>query len=111
LASGLEFVEGSEELPGTRPHRNAFSQIDPANYAAGINQKLRRSCNVGSFRPRPGVQHIVPPYDLHFGIGKQWKRVAELLGLPAIYLRRINTDADNANAARVEFGKLLLKTP
>jgi hypothetical protein len=111
LAGGPEFVEGGKDLPGARPHGDAVSQIDPTNYAACIDQKLRRPCNVRSFRSRPGMQHIVPANDLRFWIGKQRKRITELLRLPLINLRRIDADADNANAARVEFGKPLLKTP
>jgi len=69
------------------------------------------SFNVRTFRSRAGMQHIVTPNNLRFGIGKQRERVAELLRLSAVDLRWIDADADNANAARIKLRKLLLETP
>jgi len=57
------------------------------------------------------MQHIVTLNNLRFGIGKQRECVAELLRLPAVDLRRIDADADNANAARIKLRKLFLETP
>ncbi len=57
------------------------------------------------------MQHIVSANNLRFRIGKQRKRIAELLRLPLVNIRRINADADNANVTRLELRQPLLKTP
>ena len=57
------------------------------------------------------MQHIVSANDLRIRIGKQRKRVPELLRLPLVDLRRIDADGDNANVPRVEFRKPMLETP
>jgi hypothetical protein len=49
------------------------------------------------------MQDIISANNLRFRIGKQWKRVPELLRVPLVSFWWIDTDADNANAARVEF--------
>ena len=95
-------IEGIEDLLGPRAHGDVLRKIDPANHAAGINQKLGRPRDVRTFRPRAGVQRIVTANDFRLGIGKQRKTVAELLRLPSVNHRRIDTNTDNANPARVE---------
>ena len=67
--------------------------------------------DVRPFRTGPGMQDIVTANDLRIRIGQQGKRVPELLRLPLVDIRRIDADGDNANAARVEFRKSMLKTP
>jgi len=57
------------------------------------------------------MQHIVSANNLRIRIGQQRKRVPELLRLPLVNIRRIDADADNANAARIKLRKLLLETP
>ena len=57
------------------------------------------------------MQNIVTANNLRVRIGKQWKSIPELLRVPSVDVRWINTDADNANAARVEFRKPMLETP
>jgi hypothetical protein len=57
------------------------------------------------------MQHIVSANNLRIRIGQKRKRVPELLRLPLVNIRRIDADADNANAARVEFRKPSLETP
>ena len=57
------------------------------------------------------MQHIVSANNLRVRIGKQWKSVPELLRLPLVNIRWIDADADDANAARVEFRKPVLETP
>ena len=57
------------------------------------------------------MQDIVPANNLRARIGKQWKSISELLRVPLINIRWINTDADDTNAARVEFRKPMLETP
>jgi len=57
------------------------------------------------------MQHIVSANNLRIRIGKQRERVPELLRLPLVNIRRIDADADNANAARVEFRTSMLETP
>ena len=57
------------------------------------------------------MQYVVSANDFRVRIGKQWKSIPELLRVPLIDIRRINTDADDTNAARVEFRKPMLETP
>ena len=57
------------------------------------------------------MQHVVSTNDFRVRIGKQWKSIPQLLRVPPIDIRRINTDADDTNAARVEFRKPMLETP
>ena len=57
------------------------------------------------------MQDIISANNLRFRIGQQWERVPELLRVPLVSLWWIDTDADNANAARVEFRKPVLETP
>ena len=57
------------------------------------------------------MQHIVSANNLRLRIGQQRKRVPELLRLPLVNIRRINADADNANATCLELRQPLLKTP
>ena len=57
------------------------------------------------------MQDIVSANNLSVRIGQQRKCVPALLRLPLINILRIDADAYNANAARVEFRKPALKTP
>ena len=57
------------------------------------------------------MQYIVTANDFGFGIGKQRECIAAFLRLPPVDFRRIDADSDDANATRIEFSKLLLKTP
>jgi hypothetical protein len=57
------------------------------------------------------MQDIVSANNLRVRIGQQRKRVPALLRLLLINIRRIDADADNMNAARLEFRKPLLETP
>ena len=57
------------------------------------------------------MQDIVSANDLGVWVGKQLKRVPELLRVGLVNFRWIDTDTDNANAARIEFRKPVLETP
>ena len=57
------------------------------------------------------MQDIVSANNLRIRIGQQRKRVPELLRVPPVNLWRIDADADNANAARIEFREPMLETP
>jgi hypothetical protein len=57
------------------------------------------------------MQHIISANNLGVRIGKQRKRVPELLRVPLVDVRRIDADTDDTNAARVEFRKPVLETP
>ena len=57
------------------------------------------------------MQDIVTANNLRIRIGQQRKRVPELLRLPLVNIRRIDADADNTNATRLELRQFLLKTP
>ena len=57
------------------------------------------------------MQYVVSANDFRVRIGKQWKSIPELLRVPLIDIRRINTNANDTNAARVEFRKPMLETP
>ena len=49
------------------------------------------------------MQNIVTANNFRVLIGKQWKSIPELLRVTSVDIRWINTDADDTNAARVEF--------
>ena len=57
------------------------------------------------------MQDIVTANNLRIRIGQQRKRVPELLRLPLINIRRIDTNSDDANATRLELRQPLLETP
>ena len=57
------------------------------------------------------MRHIVSANNLSLRIGKQRKRIAELLRLPLVNIGRIDADTNNVNTACGEIGKPLLKTP
>ena len=57
------------------------------------------------------MQYVVSANDFRVRIGKQWKSIPELLRLPLVDIRWINTNADDTNAARVEFRESMLETP
>jgi len=104
-------IQRFEHLLGARTHGNVFGKIRPANDAIGIEKKFSRPCDVYTFRSRAGMKDVVSANNLRVRIGKQWKPEPELLRVPLINFRRIDANADNANAARVEFRKPALETP
>ena len=57
------------------------------------------------------MQDIVSANNLRIRIGQQRECVAQFLRLASIDLRWIDADADDTNAARLEFGKPVLETP
>ena len=67
--------------------------------------------DVRSFRTGAGMQHIVSANNLRIRIGQKRECVAQFLRLPLVNIRRIDADANKANAARVEFRKPSLETP
>ena len=57
------------------------------------------------------MQYIVTANDLRLGVRQQRESVARLLRLSPVNLRWIDADPDDTDAACIEFGKMLLKTP
>ena len=57
------------------------------------------------------MQYIVTANDLRLRVGQQRESVARLLRLSPVNLRWIDADPDDTDAACIEFGKMLLKTP
>jgi hypothetical protein len=57
------------------------------------------------------MQDIVSANNLSVRIGQQRKCVPALLRLPLINILRIDADADDANATRLELRQPLLETP
>ena len=104
-------IEGTEDLLRPRTNRDVFGELDPANRSAGTNQELGGPRNVRAFRSRRGMQHIVTPNDFRFGIRKQRKCIAKFFRLPPADLGWIDTNTNDADAARIELRKLLLETP
>ena len=104
-------IEGTEDLLRPRPHRDVAGEINPANRSAGTNQKLGGTRNIGAFRSRRRMQHIVTSNDFRFWIRKQRKCIAEFFRLPPVNLGWIDANTDDADAARIELRKLLLETP
>jgi hypothetical protein len=92
-----------EHLLGTGADGNIVRKIHPSHDAIRIEEKFGRPRDVRAFRSSPGMQDVIPANSLGAWIGEQRKRVAQLLRLPSIDVRRINADGDNANTARLEF--------
>ena len=57
------------------------------------------------------MQQIVLPDHFRLGIGKNRKGETELLPVSLARIGRISADRHDANAALIEFGKSMLKTP
>ena len=57
------------------------------------------------------MENIVTTNDSGIRIRKKRKGVTHLLGMPSIDFNRIDADRGDANAARLEFGKMSLETP
>jgi hypothetical protein len=57
------------------------------------------------------MQEVVTPDDSGVRIREQWKSETHFLAVLSIYLHGIDADGSNAHTARVEVGKLFLKTP
>ena len=111
MASRAELIQRFEHLLWAGTHGNVFGKIRPANNAIGVEKKFSRSCDVHPFRSRAGMKDVVSANNLRVRIGKQWKPVPEFSRVPLVNLGRIDADADNANATRVEFRKPVLETP
>jgi hypothetical protein len=111
MPKALHLGKGLERLLGTPTNTDIFGQIHPAHRASRIDKKLCRPRDVLAFWPSAGMQNVITPNHLRVFVGEQWKRIAQLFALPLIDVRRINADADHANAARIEFRKPSLKTP
>src|SRR5439155_25449226 len=79
LRGGPHSIEGTEDLLRSRADGDVVSEIDPANDAAGINQKFGGSGNVRAFRPRLWMQYIVTANDLRLGVRQQRELVTTLL--------------------------------
>ena len=107
----LQLLKGLQHLLGARAHGNVLGEIHPANDAVGINQKFGWTRDVRAFRTGAGMQYIVPANNLRIRIGQQRKRVPKLLRFPLVNIRRIDANADNTNAARLELRQPLLETP
>jgi hypothetical protein len=100
-----------QHLVGPRTDSDVFREIHPTHCAVIIDEKFRRPRNVSALWSRAGVQHVITTDHFRFPIGKQQKGESELLTLPPIDLGRVHADADDTNAARVEFRKPSLETP
>ena len=81
------------------------------NDAIRIEQKFSRAGNVRTFRPGAAMQYVVTTNDPGVRIGQEWKCVAQPLRLASVNLWGINADADDTDAACVEFRKPVLETP
>ena len=107
----MQLVEGLERLFWSRSDCDVVRQIDPANNAVGINQKLGRTRDIDAFRPNASMQEIVTPDDRGIRIRKQRKRETHLLTVLLICIYGIDADGHDTNTARIEFRKFSLKTP
>ena len=104
----LDVAGGSEHLFGARPYAHVFGEIFPAHGPRTVDQELRGTRDVMAIGPRPGVQQTVPPDYVQIGIGQQREGEARLALQVGGDLRRIHADGYQANAARLEFLKVLL---
>jgi len=107
----VQLIEGLERLFWSRSNCDVVRQIDPANNAVGINQKLGRTRDIDAFRPSASMQEIVTPDDCGIRIRKQRKCETHLLTVLLICIYGIDADGHDTNTARIEFRKFSLKTP
>ncbi len=107
----MQLIEGLERLFWSRSNCDVVRQIDPANNAVGINQKLGRTRDIAAFRPGASMQEIVAPDDCGIRIRKQRKRETHPLTMLLICIHGIDADGHDTNTARIEFRKFSLKTP
>jgi hypothetical protein len=104
-------VEGVQDLLGAGADAKVFGEIGPEDFAGGVDEEFGGAGNVGAVFATVGVDQVPAADDVVLGVGKNGEGVAgrlpEMLGL----LRRIHTNGDYANLARVEIGQALLETP
>src|SRR5688500_18117618 len=100
-----------EHLLGTCAGGRAVGQVHPTDDAAGINQEFGRPGDVSPVRSCAGMQKIITPCYLGVRVGKQGVSKSKFLGVLTQHLDGIRADADDPDAAGIEFGKPSLKTP
>ena len=107
----LQAIECLEHLVGAGPDGEALGQVHPADRTGRVDQEFGGAGDVTALRSATLVQEIVTPDHLGVRVGQEGICEAQLLAVPAIDLRRVNADGDQADAARVKVWEPLLKTP
>jgi hypothetical protein len=98
-------------LVGTGTHAKVIGEIDPANCAGGVDEKLRRSRYVVATNSGTLVEDVVAPD--YFRVGVREKRVG-VTGFTAEVLRfrrRIDADGYGLDAQFLEILQMVLYTP
>ncbi len=107
----MQGVGRLEQLFGGGANPVAFGQIDPADCAAGIQEKFGRAGYVLFTGSGFEVQQVVACDDCGIRVGEKCIGVAALGAKITRSFRGINTDGGHANAARFKIGQVMLDTP
>jgi hypothetical protein len=105
------FIKRFQDLLWSRADSGAFGQVRPKDRAGRIDQELGRAGDIGVPRSSSAMKKIVAADHLRLRIGKKEKPKAKFLNLAAVDFWRVHADGGNADPARVEIRKSLLKTP
>lgn len=104
----LDVAGGSQHLLGAGAYADVFSEILPAHGAGTVHQELSGTGDVVAVGSRCRVQQAITTNDVQIGIGEKGEREARFAAQIGRDFRRVNTDGDRANTARLEFRELLL---
>ena len=104
----LDVAGGIQHLLGAGAYAEVFGEILPAHGAGTVHQELCGSGDVVAVGSSCGVQQAITTDDVQIGIGEKGEREARFAAQIGRDFRRVNTDCDRANTARLEFRELLL---
>lgn len=104
-------MDGREHLLRRGADPEVVGEIDPANDAGGVHEKLGGPGNVLSVLTRTRVQDVVAANDLRAVIGKKRVGVPSFAAKVCRLSRRINTDGDRPDPGAFKVLKVLLDTP
>lgn len=107
----VQFIEDAQHVLGPRADAPVLGEVDPANRAGRVDEKLRRPGDSLSPGTRARVEKIVGPDRYRLRIGKKRVRVSLLRAMLSAGFWRVHADRREANAARLKLLQQILKTP
>ena len=107
----VDRIKRLQHLFGPGTDTDVFREVHPLNRSVAVDQEFGRTRYIFLLRAGVRMEEIVTPNHFRFGIGKNWKRVTELLPVTLAGIGRINTDCDDTNPASLEFRQPFLETP
>lgn len=107
----LQIIDLPQDDCGAGPYADIVRQVDPADDAGSVDQKLGGPRDVPAVLARAGMQDSIPADDFGLRIGQKRKRVALLFAESARFGVGIYADRQDADSARAKFIQVLLKAP